>query len=74
MHEFFVFGSLSAARLFSSMTTDACTDAISTDEFNALHSLYNSTNGDNWNWKSKEFGSKWNFTGVDTTNDDYLKR
>jgi hypothetical protein len=35
---------------------------ISSNEFESLKSLYNSTNGDNWIWYSYEEGIPWNFT------------
>lgn len=39
-----------------------CSNAISLTEYNALYSFYNSTNGNDWNWKSVvEYGLKWNF-------------
>lgn len=39
--------------------------SIPDDELVALETLFNSTSGDNWKWRSESFGSKWNFTSKD---------
>ena len=38
------------------------TQNIPEQEISALHDLYISTNGDNWNWQNSSYGVPWNFT------------
>lgn len=40
--------------------------SVSTNEINALQSIYNSTQGYYWNWRSLDFGMIWNFSDSPT--------
>ena len=52
--------------LLQQQTVDGNRGTISPTELDALHHLYDSTNGTGWNWRPRtEFGPEWNFTSTD---------